>query len=165
TPRPTATPSARLTATLQRSGSAVDTPTATANPAQGPTRTPGPTSTRRPTRTPTSTRSPTATVTPVPRPLGGGSRAIAGVAGASGRSVNGALTGRALLFGLTAVLPGATFTGLRVGDQSIREAELNKYDTLLLLGLCRLDLLDADERGAIRTFVASGGKLILRDSN
>jgi hypothetical protein len=102
---------------------------------------------------------------PAPRPLTGGSRAIAVVAGASGRSVSGALTGRSLPFGLTAMLPGATFTGLRVGDESLRDAELSKYDTLILLGLCRLDLLDADERDAVRAFVASGGKLVLRDSN
>lgn len=60
---------------------------------------------------------------------------MAVVAGASGRSLNGSLTGKALLFGLVASLPGATFNALRVGDGDLQDAELNKYDTLVLLSL------------------------------
>jgi len=140
TPRPTATPRGR-------------------NGLSGTTRTPAP------TRTPSATRTATATITAAPRPGVGGSRFVAVVAGASGSSVHGPLTGGALPFGLAATLGGVEFTGLRVGDGSLDVAALRGFDTLAFVGLCRLELLSAGERAAVREFVATGGKLVLRDSN
>jgi hypothetical protein len=101
----------------------------------------------------------------VPRPASGGSRFVGVVGGASGTSVSGALTGGALLFGLSATQPGMQFTGLRLGTGSLDEADLRAFDTLAFLGVCRIDLLTAEERGAVRGFVEAGGKLVLRDSN
>ena len=65
--------------------------------------------------------------------------------------------------GLAAVLPGVSFTGRRVTDAALSDAEPSAYDTLALLGLCRLELPDAAERAAVRGFVEGGGKLVLRD--
>src|SRR5262249_23663998 len=95
----------------------------------------------------------------------GGSRAVGVVAGARGRSVHGPLDGKTLPFGLPASMPGGSLSGLRVGDDELVEAELNRYDTVALVGLCHLELLSPDERTGLRKFVESGGKLILRDSN
>ncbi len=105
------------------------------------------------------------TVTPVPRPLSDGSHHVAVIAGASGRSVHGPLHGAELPFGLTVSPPGVQFTGLRIGDDTLREAELNRFDTVAMVGVCRLELLTAPEQTALREFVERGGKLILRDSN
>lgn len=164
TPRPTAAP--QPTATRRPAPQSGDPdaalPTApSATPAA--TRTAAPTSTTAPSRTPSRTPSPSPTA--LARPLGGGSREVAVVAGASGTSLRGALTGGSLLFGLSATTPGLRFTGLHVGNGDLSSGSLNLFDTLLLLGFCRLDALDADERAAIQSFVQSGGKLVLRDSN
>lgn len=136
-----------------------------------PTHTPAPTAppraTRRPaenTRTPSPTRTPAPTAAPAPRPLATGSQRVAVVAGASGRSLHGALTGQQLLFGLRANLPGMTFVGLHVGRGELTTATLGRFDTVVLLGYCRPDLLADEEREALRAFVESGGKLVLRDS-
>jgi hypothetical protein len=156
-PRPTSTPRPTTTPRVPTGGQAATTP--------APTRTTAPTRTPVATRTPSPTRTFTVTATTVPRPVASGSRFVAVVAGASGTSVSGALTGGSLPFGLAATLPGAQFSGLRVGHGDLDEAELRAYDTLAFLGLCRLELLTAGERGAVRGFVEAGGKLILRDSN
>jgi hypothetical protein len=64
-----------------------------------------------------------------------------------------------------ATLPGAQFTGLRLGNGDLAESELRAFDTLALIGLCRPELMTPDERAAVRGFIETGGKLILRDSN
>ncbi|HEY7063847.1 MAG TPA: hypothetical protein VII06_20380 [Chloroflexota bacterium] len=151
TPRPTAVPSPSRTPGAGNGGPSAAT--------AGPTRTP------LPTRTPSPTRTATLTLTPVPRPLASGSRFVAVLAGASGTSVRGDLTGGDLPFGLAATLPSARFTGVRLGDGSLDDADLRGFDTLAILGLCRLDLFSPSERAAVRAFVEAGGKLVLRDSN
>src|SRR5579883_2343194 len=175
-PRATATPTPAVADPDDADEPEADAPSRRTRPARPPraplpTRTPRPTATPRgfgggrPTATPSPTRTATLTATPVPRPLASGSRFVAVVAGASGTSVSGALTGRALLFGLDATLAGAEFTGLRLGTGSLSAGALRGYDTLVFLGVCKLDALTADERAAVREFVTTGGKLVLRDSN
>jgi hypothetical protein len=160
TPTPTGTPT--MTPTPTPTGTATPTLTSTSTP------TPSRTSTRTPTGTSTATRTvtPTKTSTPTPTetatavcPGGSWSRNIALVPNASGQ-----FSGAGTLPTSGSEFVGMTFTNLAVAD--VNAARLAAFDTVVLNQICDVNTrLTASQKADINNWIASGGKLIVYDSD